>query len=73
MYVLLNETGNAVFNGFTPNIKPRWITLDELKERTCIQLFLYKEPQKEIAILSNMGIDVKEMNVENLKALILAY
>lgn len=73
MYVLLSETGDAIFNGFTPNIKPRWISLRELKGRTCIQMYLYTDPKTEIANLSKMGIDVEEMNVEDLHGLIQSY
>lgn len=60
MYVLLNETGNAIFNGLTPTMRPRWTQLDELKkEEWGFQICIYKNAEREIQSLSNMEIKVK--------------
>lgn len=79
MYVLLSETGDAIFNGLTPEINPLfvrypiWIQLRDLKKDSCLQVLLYMNPEKEIESLSEMGIDVESFEVADLKSLILAY
>lgn len=60
MYVLMNKTGNSVFQGYTPTGRIRWEQLDDLKkESKGFQLAIYKDPSAEIKALQDREIPVK--------------
>lgn len=52
MYVLMNKTGTAVFQGYTPTGRIRWAQLDELKkEPNGFQLTIFKDPSLQIEVM----------------------
>jgi hypothetical protein len=73
MYVLMNKTGTAVSQGYSPTGRNRWARLDELKkDPNGFQLTIFKDPSLQIEVMKYQDCPVLVVAepLENLLAFI---